>query len=89
MARRSTKLSAIAIFGQPLRPGEAAEQVAYSTGHLAKLRRDGKLLRGIHYDSASPRTVRYYADSLMHYCMHLSEPAAHKRWIQQRVSKQR
>jgi hypothetical protein len=68
-----------------LRPADAANAQAISTGYLAELRRDGRLREGIHYRQIAPGRYRYYSDAIDHFFAHRTEPEEHERWIQQQL----
>ena len=72
-----------------LRPADAANAQAISTGYLAELRRNGLLREGIHYREIAPDRYRYYSDAIDHFFAHRKDPEEHERWIRERVAQGR
>jgi hypothetical protein len=73
------------IFGQPLKPSEAATQQGVTPGYLAKLRRVGLLKEAVHYRWLAPGKYRYLSEALDNFFAHRSEPEIHNKWVEKKL----
>lgn len=76
------------IFGDLLRPKEAADLVALSCTSLARARSSGKFVEGIHYCRYASGEYRYFSDSLYHWAITQQSPEEHQQWIKGRLDHQ-
>lgn len=56
---------------------QASELTNLSANTLAKFRRTGELIKGVHWEVINSRVVRYRKDLLLHWSEHRHEPQVH------------
>lgn len=69
--------------GATMRPRDAAELFTFkSVRSLNRLRKNGDLMRGVHWQSdPSGRHVIYFKRACTHYVQNMGSPQDHKKWI--------